>query len=417
MLILLKTLLRSIVVEGDLELIDAKGGRHKFGDGTGVPVAIEVHDERAYARLAIHPTLAVGEAFMDGTLTIERGTLRDFLTLMVENMRRHKSPAVQLATWARWAIRRLSQYNPAGKARANVAHHYDLSREFYDLFLGRERQYSCAYFEYPGQSLDDAQRAKKRHIAAKLLLRDGQRVLDIGSGWGGLALYLAQLADVRVTGVTLSGEQLASAKADAASTPEGKRVDYRLQDYRDIAEQYDRIVSVGMFEHVGVGHYRTFFRTLARSLKDDGIALLHTIGRFDGPAATNPWLAKYIFPGGYSPALSEILPAIEKEGLIVTDIEVLRLHYAETLAAWEAHFQANREKIAALYDERFCRMWEFYLIASELSFRTQESAVFQIQIAKDQKAVPLTRDEIIAWEQAQRAHENPPTPPARLAGG
>ena len=277
------------------------------------------------------------------------------------------------------------------RARANVHHHYDLDERLYRLFLDEDLQYSCAYFPHEGMSLDEAQLAKKRHIAAKLALRPGQHVLDIGSGWGGLALSLAGWAGVRVTGVTLSGEQQKVASERAARAGLGGDATFLLKDYRELSQRFDRIVSVGMFEHVGIGHYDEFFRTCAGLLAEDGVMLLHSIGRFDGPGATNPWINKYIFPGGYIPALSEVIPAVERAGLIIADIEILRLHYAKTLRAWRERFLARREEAAAIYDERFCRMWEFYLAASELAFRNQDMMVFQMQLVKDQTVLPLTR--------------------------
>jgi cyclopropane-fatty-acyl-phospholipid synthase len=285
-----------------------------------------------------------------------------------------------------------------------VAHHYDLSGTLYDLFLDADRQYSCAYFTAPDQSIEQAQANKKRHIAAKLLLREGQKVLDIGSGCGGLALYLAKECGVSVTGLTLSTEQLKVARNRAEEAGLADRVHFELLDYREARGSYDRIVSVGMFEHVGVYHYPAFFQKVKELLSEDGVALLHSIGRQDGPGSTNPWIRKYIFPGGYSPAMSEVIPAIERTGLWITDIEILRLHYAETLRAWRTRFNANRERIRALYDERFCRMWEFYLAGSEIAFRHQGHLVFQMQMAKNIDTVPLTRDYITDWE---RGHKVP----------
>jgi cyclopropane-fatty-acyl-phospholipid synthase len=272
-----------------------------------------------------------------------------------------------------------------------VAHHYDLSGALYDLFLDADKQYSCAYFRDPGMTLEEAQAAKKALIAAKLRLEPGMRVLDIGSGWGGLALTLARDHGARVTGVTLSEEQLKVSRARAAAAGLEGQVDFHLRDYRAVTGQFDRIVSVGMFEHVGVPHYATFFATAARLLAPDGVMLLHTIGRNAPPAATSPWITKYIFPGGYVPSLSEVAAPIEASGLWLTDLEVWRLHYAETLRAWQRRFEANIDAVRALYDERFCRMWRFYLVASEMSFRAGRQCVFQLQLAHRQDAVPLTR--------------------------
>ena len=316
----------------------------------------------------------------------------------------------------RYLARRLAQFNPRKRSRRNVAHHYDLDGRLYSLFLDADRQYSCAYFETPDASLDDAQLAKKRHLAAKLLLERDKRVLDIGCGWGGLGLYLAEITGADVTGVTLSSEQHGIANARAAEKGLADRARFNLQDYRDVKGPFDRIVSVGMFEHVGVGHYQEFFRKSAELLADDGVMVLHSICRSEGPGITNPWIAKYIFPGGYIPALSEVLPHIERAGLLVTDIEILRLHYAETLKAWRERFLAHREEAERIYDRRFVRMWEFYLAASEMSFREQNMMNFQIQVTKRQGVTPMTRDYIGREEQRLRATEGRSQAPLRLAG-
>jgi cyclopropane-fatty-acyl-phospholipid synthase len=294
------------------------------------------------------------------------------------------------------------------RAQRNVAHHYDLNGRLYSLFLDRDRQYSCAYFPTGHETLDQAQAAKKRHIAAKLCLdRPGLEVLDIGCGWGGLALTLARDFDARVTGITLSHEQWTEAQARAEQEGLSDRVTFELRDYRTIERRFDRVVSVGMFEHVGVNHFQQFFDQLSACLRPDGVALLHAIGRSHGPGVTNPWITKYIFPGGYCPALSEVVPRAEKSGLMMTDIEILRLHYAETLRHWRWRFAANRDAIAAIYDDRFCRMFEFYLAASELSFRREDQMVFQIQLAHRIDTVPLTRDYIAAQEAALNLQPSP----------
>ncbi|MGH6928884.1 MAG: class I SAM-dependent methyltransferase, partial [Dongiaceae bacterium] len=394
---LFAALLKSIIRTGNLRLIDGAGRTHRIGADEPPRCTIRLARRGLGYTLALNPALYVGEAYMDGTLTIEEGTLYDFLELAAQNY-------VHLER-NRWfallnnVTRRLQQYNPVGRARRNVAHHYDLSGKLYDLFLDRDRQYSCAYFASDTDSLETAQENKKRHIASKLLLdRPGLQVLDIGSGWGGLGLYLAQETGADVTGVTLSTEQHRVSQDRAAETDLAGRVRFHLRDYRAETGRYDRIVSVGMFEHVGEPHYREFFRKLKDLLTDDGIALLHSIGRIDPPGGTNPWLQKYIFPGGYTPALSEVMTAVQDVGLWVTDIEILRLHYAETLRAWRHRFVAHRDAIRALYDERFCRMWEFYLTGSELAFRHGGQMVFQMQLARRQDAVPLTRDYMVDWE-------------------
>jgi len=397
---LLARLLKRLIVTGELHVIDADGRRHSFGQSGGDPSAtIRLHDKRLHRQLFFNPRLKVGEAFMEGTLTVEEGTIYDFLDLATRNLGFGEANGLDL--WlqrSRKLWRRFQQANPLGRAQQNVAHHYDLSDELYDLFLDSDRQYSCAYFPTPDTSLEGAQLAKKRHIAAKLLLEPGQRVLDIGSGWGGLALYLANEADVRVDGVTLSTEQhkVSTRRAEDAGVTD--RVAFHLRDYREVTGRYDRIVSVGMFEHVGVPHYREYFSKVRDLLTDDGVALIHTISHCDAPCSTNPWLRKYIFPGGYCPSLSEILKVTEHLGLWITDIEVLRLHYAETLRHWRDRFLARRDEAKALYDERFCRMWEFYLAGCEVSFRNMGQTVAQIQIAKSLEAVPLTRDYLFDWE-------------------
>jgi len=413
---LLRALLQNFVRRGALTVTTSRGTTFTCGDGSGRPVAIRFASRATELALLLDPELKLGEAFMDGTFTVERGTIADFLSLIMSQ------PSV-LPHWAqpqfmlRYLARRISQFNPRKRARRNVAHHYDLDGRLYSLFLDADRQYSCAYFETPDASLDDAQLAKKRHLAAKLMLdKPGKRVLDIGCGWGGLGLYLADETSAEVTGVTLSQEQHAIANERAAERGLADRAHFKLQDYRDVPGPFDRIVSVGMFEHVGVGHYDEFFKQCARLLADDGVMVLHSIGRSEGPSVTNPWIAKYIFPGGYIPALSEVLPYIEKHGLLVTDIEILRLHYAETLKAWRERFLAHREEAERIYDRRFVRMWEFYLAASEMSFRDQNMMNFQIQITKKQGVTPMARDYMLETEHALRAAETRRQTPFRLAG-
>jgi cyclopropane-fatty-acyl-phospholipid synthase len=396
---LLARLLKRLIKIGCLTVIDADNRKHIFGGSDGPAVTIHLHDRSLHWKLFVRPELYTGEAFLDGLLTVEDASLYDFLDLVGRNIEAAKrDPFNRFVRGLEISLRRLQQYNPAGRARRNVAHHYDLSGTLYRLFLDDDRQYSCAYFVTPEDSLDQAQAQKRRHIAAKLLLEPGMSVLDIGSGWGGLALYLAGRAAARVTGITLSDEQLSVAKARAAEAGLDDRVTFALRDYRMQTGTFDRIVSVGMFEHVGVNHYDEYFAVVRDLLVDDGVALLHTIGRVEVPGSTNPWVRKYIFPGGYVPALSEVMAAVERAGLWVTDIEILRLHYAYTLREWRHRFLANRRIAAELYDERFCRMWEFYLAASEVSFRYLRCAVFQIQLAKRQESVPITRDYLAAAE-------------------
>jgi cyclopropane-fatty-acyl-phospholipid synthase len=402
---MLRILLSRLIKQGTLTVIGQDGGTEVYGSGPP-EVTIRLKGKWTPFALGLHPELAFGEAYMDGRLVIEQGDVADLTNILMANAAQagQNLPAVmRVARRIRHALRPLHQFNPAGRARRNVAHHYDLSGQLYDLFLDSDRQYSCAYFRSPNDTLETAQAAKKRHIAAKLRLdRKGLKVLDIGSGWGGLALDLARNSGADVLGVTLSTEQLALARTRAQSAGLGETCRFELTDYRAVTGTFDRIVSVGMFEHVGVNYYDAFFGKVRDLLAEDGVALLHTIGRVEGPGATNPWIKKYIFPGGYVPALSEIAPVVERCGLIVTDVEVLRLHYAETLKAWRAKFRKNRAKAALIYDERFCRMWEFYLAGSEMSFRHDGMTVFQIQLAKKTSALPLTRDYMFESERSRR---------------
>lgn len=387
-----------LVKKGSLRVTTAKGTTTSFGDGEGPPVAVRFRSSSAQRRVMADPELRLGEAFVDGDMVLDNGTIMDLLELLLSQDTTSRPLSSKVLAGLRFVLRRFGQRNIRRRSKRNVAHHYDITGKLYDLFLDADRQYSCAYFETETASLDEAQQAKKRHIAAKLLVDRGSRVLDIGCGWGGLALYLAETFSAHVTGVTLSTEQLEFARSRVADASNGGRLDFQLQDYRDVTGRFDRIVSVGMFEHVGVDHYDAFFRKCRDLLDDDGVVLLHSIGRSDAPGFTNPWIAKYIFPGGYIPSLSEVLPAIERSGLVVTDIEILRLHYAETLRHWRQRFLSRRAAAIELFDERFARLWEFYLCVSELAFRYQGMMVFQMQIAKRQEAVPLTRGYIESKE-------------------
>jgi len=404
---LLRRALAPLVKTGSLTLIAPSGEWLVFGDGTGAPVVARIADERALWSMMLDPDLRTGELYADGRLTIETGDVLDFLTLIL----RHgddspPGPIVAAIDRIRTATQLWRQKNDPGRSRRNVAHHYDLGDPLYALFLDPDWQYSCAYFEHPGQSLADAQLAKKRHIAAKLLAGPGHRVLDIGCGWGGLALYLAQTAGVaEVLGVTLSEEQVARASARARDAGLQDRMRFDLTDYRAVKGPFDRVVSVGMFEHVGLGNYAEFFATCRERLTDDGVMLLHTIGCSDEPSVTNPWITRYIFPGGHLPSLSDMMKVIERSGLIVTDVEVLRLHYAETLKAWRANFLARRDEAAVLFDERFCRMWDYYLAMSEAAFRFEKVVVFQLQLVRRQEAAPMTRDYFVQAEAALRLRE------------
>lgn len=392
----LSHMLKSFVRVGSLKVIDAEGRTHIFGGrAPGPDVTMRLTDPTLYRSLFFNPELAAGEAYMDGRMSFENSTLRDFLTLFSVNRLSLGSYPLQkvLRTVSR-GLKRFQQANPIGKAQRNVAHHYDIGNDFYRLFLDRGMQYSCAYFTSDDNTLEEAQQNKLRLIASKLDLKPGQKVLDIGSGWGDMALYLGRMADVKVLGVTLSKEQCRLANEKAKSLGLADRVRFELRDYRHLSERFDRIVSVGMFEHVGVQHYGEFFAKVNDLLTDNGVMLLHSIGHMSPPGTASPWLRKYIFPGAYSPALSEVFTAVEQNSLWVTDCEFLRLHYAKTLAHWESRFQANRAKVAEMYDERFCRMWEFYLISAEMMFRTGSQLVFHMQLAKKRDAVPLVRDYI-----------------------
>ncbi len=412
---LLRYFLNQFIRRGAMTFTTASGAKFTCGDGTGEPVAARFLTTDAERRILINPELGLGEAYMEGSFVVENGSIADALAILLDQ------PEI-LPRWARlqWGLRYLArharQFNPRSRAKDNVARHYDLDGRLYSLFLDADKQYSCAYFETPDMTLDDAQLAKKRHLAAKLLIGNGDRVLDIGSGWGGLGLYLAEMTGAEVTGVTLSTEQLQVANARAAEKDLSRSAKFFLEDYRDISGPFDRIVSVGMFEHVGVDFYDTFFRRCAELLTDDGVMVLHSIGRSDGPDVTNPWIAKYIFPGGYIPALSEVIPTIERAGFKVCDVEILRLHYAETLKAWRERFMARREEAVRLYDERFARMWEFYLASSEMSFRKQYLMNFQIQLAKRHSAVPITRDYIMHEETRLRRVERGKRPRLQIAG-
>jgi len=396
---LLRWIWEKVIRVGNVRVTTAAGSTFAFGDGTGKPVAIRFKTRAAERAVLFNPELRFGEAYMDGDLAVEQGSIADVLAVLQGLPREGRPPWwARLRSLARFCYRRLSQFNLPTRALRNVAHHYDLDAQLYSLFLDSDRQYSCAYFEHQHQSLDDAQLAKKRHLAAKLLLSPQQRVLDIGCGWGGLALYLGECCGAHVTGITLSEQQHAIAQARAAEKGLSTKVKFRLQDYRNQAGLFDRIVSVGMFEHVGVGFYGAFFRKCFELLDDRGVMVLHSIARSEGPNVTNPWIAKYIFPGGYIPALSEVLPVVERSKLWVTDVEILRLHYAETLKSWRHRFERNRDRLRALYDERFCRMWEMYLVGSEVAFRRGGCMVFQMQLAKAVDSVPIRRDYMLDWE-------------------
>jgi cyclopropane-fatty-acyl-phospholipid synthase len=404
----LHRLIGRVISYGSLTVITPGGVSHNFGTGEEPRVAIRIHDSMVERRLLFRPGLAVGEAYTDGSLTIEDGTLRDLLDILLKS----REKAIPTGAWgallrAFKAVRFYPEIiNSINRSRRNVQHHYDLGNELYRLFLDQDMQYSCAYFRQPDFSLDEAQFEKKEHLARKLMLQPGMHVLDIGSGWGGLALHLARHYGVRVTGITLSKEQHEVSIRRAAEMGLSDRLTFELRDYRQAGGRYDRIVSVGMFEHVGVHHYGEFFAKVNELMTDDGVMLLHSIGKMSPPGTASPWLRKYIFPGAYSPALSEVFPAVETSNLWVTDLEFLRVHYATTLRHWQQRFEANRPAIAQMYDERFCRMWEFYLISAEMMFRTGSQEVFQMQLARKRDAPPIVRDYMVDLQRHYEQLEN-----------
>jgi cyclopropane-fatty-acyl-phospholipid synthase len=403
---LLTMILRPVLRKGGLRLVSPNGTVVAFGDASETSPRVRIVDHASIRRLCRNPALALGELFVEGRLLLEQGSIYDLLSIISENLASNRPALLQLIEPVSLALQKLqTRSNTILRAKRNVAHHYDLDDRLYSLFLDADKQYSCAYFDGSACTIDEAQLAKKRHIAAKLLLRPGNRVLDIGSGWGGLALYLAECCSADVTGITLSEPQLASSKLRARERGLDTATHFLLEDYRKVRGSFDRIVSVGMFEHVGRKHFGPFFESISRLLADDGVMLLHTIGRSNGPSPTDPWIEKYIFPGGYLPALSEMLPCIENAGLIVTDVEILRLHYAETLRLWRTRFLSRRPEAMKLYGEQFCRMWEYYLAAAECGFRYGGLVVFQVQLAKRQNVVPLTRDYIAAYEASLRERE------------
>lgn len=403
---LLVRLLRSLMTHGTVEVIDAHGRRSKLCEAGPPKIVFRLHDPKLHYQLLFSPNVVFGEAYTDGRLTIEEGTLAEFLEAFGRSEHEHdRTPRAEVIRRLRNVFTALAHYNPAGRARRNVAHHYDLSGELYELFLDADRQYSCAYFKSDDDDIELAQRQKRRHIAAKMAIEPGMKVLDIGSGWGGMALYLAKTFDCEVVGVTLSTEQYRVANERAREAGLADRCRFEFQDYRELDEQFDRIVSVGMLEHVGQFHYPEYFRQVRRLLKPDGVALIHTIGRMAPPQPTNAWIRRYIFPGGYLPSPTQMTRAIERNDLWLTDFEVLRDHYARTLERWNARFQANRDKVRALYDENFCRMWELYLLGCAMGFRWQDLCVFQMQLTREIDTLPITRDYMTDTERRLEAAE------------
>ena len=393
---IIKSVLSRVIRKGNLSWIQHDGHVHHYGDGSGELIKIRTTKDFSEIKLLLNPSLQFGESYMNGSLIMEEGRIHDLLKLLFSNSKIDVDHWIMdVSRTVRFILSKFNVGNYLSKSKKNVAHHYDLSDQLYDLFLDKDRQYSCAYFNSPNDTLDQAQTNKKELIAKKLLLEKGQNVLDIGCGWGGMASFLSKRSEVNVKGITLSEEQIQYANK-RKQTESLHNVEYKLQDYRKVNETYDRIVSVGMFEHVGTKHYQDFFNKVYDLLNDTGVALIHTIGRLSEPSTNDPWIEKYIFPGGYIPALSETVSKIEKSGLSMTDIQILKFHYAETLKRWRYNFYDNIDKVNEIYDEKFCRMWDFYLSSSQASFEESTLVVFQLQLSKNKKTVPDKRDYMLA---------------------
>lgn len=399
---LLSGLLRKFVGKGQLTVIAVDGSSHTFGDGNAPRVTVKLHDAKVARELFFNPELAFPEGYMDGRITFEEGGgVLDLLTLFSINRKALGGHPVQRALRAGWrSVRRWQQQNPLGLAGKNAREHYDLKPEFYALWLDRTMTYSCAYFTNPNNTLEQAQIDKMRHLAAKLQLQPGMTVAEIGCGWGGLACYLAKNYGVKVTGVSPVPEQIQRAKAHAEAEGVSDLVTFLEQDYRELSGQFDRIISVGMMEHVGISYFDVYFRTLKSLMKPGGYGLVHAIGRMSPPGTTAPFIRKHIFPGGYCPAMSEVFAATERAGLWVGDCEILRLHYYWTLKAWRENFARVRPEVVAMFDERFARMWEFYLISCELGFLNGSNMIYQILISAERDDVPVIRDFIVDDERA-----------------
>ena len=392
----LVSFLNKLIKEDGFILIDANSKKYIIGNPKKeVPITLKLLDKKLHYKLLIYPDLYFGEAYTDGTLEIENGSLTDFLEITMKNIGRNEINIFgKILKKIRGTYRYLTNFNIAKKSKDNVAHHYDISDDLYDLFLDPKRQYSCAYFKSENESLETAQNNKIDHLIKKLNLKPNQKVLDIGSGWGSLAIEIAKKTKCEVTGITLSENQYKYSLNKVKENNLENQVQFKLADYRNLREKFDRIISVGMFEHVGRKFYKTFFRQVNNLLNDGGLALIHTIGSIDGPRDPQPWITKYIFPGGYTPSMSELSSPIEKSGLIISDIEVLRMHYAHTLRHWKERCISNKSKISEMFDEKFFRMWEFYLTSCELAFKWGDQVVFQFQLTKDLTTAPITRDYI-----------------------
>ena len=388
--------LNKLFTKGGFILEDAYGKEHVIGSpDSGKPIKLKIHKKNLHYKLLLYPDLYFGEAYTDGSITIEGGELSNFLDIALENIgRRETNTFSEFFNKFRGSYRYLTNFNFIKKSRMNVAHHYDISDDLYFLFLDPLRQYSCAYFKNEKETLEEAQENKINHIIKKLNIRPNQKVLDIGSGWGSLAIEIAKKAKCHVTGITLSKNQFEYSKKKAKELNLGNQVEFKLADYRELNEKFDRIVSVGMFEHVGRKFYKKYFNIVSKLLNDQGIALIHTIGSSSPPRNPQPWITKYIFPGGYTPSLSQIARPIEDSGLIISDMEVLRMHYAHTLRNWKERFLSKKTTVLEMFDEKFFRMWEFYLASCEMAFKWGDQVVFQLQLTKDNTSAPTTRDYI-----------------------
>ena len=392
----LVSFLNNLIQYDGFELVDANSKKYVIGNPIKEkPIVLKLLDQKLMQKLLINPDLYFGEAYMNGSLVIENGTITEFLDLAFRNIGRGDINFYgTVIKKIKGTFRYLTSFNKILKSKENVAHHYDISEKLYDLFLDKNRQYSCAYFKNDNDTLEEAQKNKMHHIIKKLNIKPNQKVLDIGSGWGTLALEIAKETNASVTGITLSENQFEYSKNKAKEMNLSNQVEFKLIDYRQLNEKFDKIVSVGMFEHVGRKFYRTYFNTVSKLLNEKGIALIHTIGSTMAPRDPQPWITKYIFPGGYTPSLSEAVKPIEDSGLIISDIEVLRLHYAHTLRHWKERFLSKKDAVLDMFDEKFFRMWEFYLASCEMAFKWGDQVVFQFQLTKDNTSVPNTRDYI-----------------------
>ena len=392
----LANFLNKIIKYDGFILIDYDSKKYEIGKPLKEnPIQIRLLDKSLNYKLLLNPDLYFGEAYTDGSLIIENGSLTDFLEIAFKNIGRGDINFYsKIFNKIKGTYRYFTNFNRIINSKKNVSHHYDISEKLYDLFLDKKRQYSCAYFKNENDSLEDAQTNKIDHIIKKLNIKPNQRVLDIGSGWGSLAIDIAKKTNASVTGITLSKNQFDYSNKKVKEMNLGNQVDFKLIDYRQLNEKFDRIVSVGMFEHVGRKFYKTYFNQVSKLLKDDGISLIHTIGSVNSPRDPQPWITKYIFPGGYTPSLSEIAGPIEKSGLIISDMEVLRMHYSHTLRHWKERFLSKKQEVLEMFDEKFMRMWEFYLASCEMAFKWGDQVVFQLQLTKNFTSVPNTRDYI-----------------------